>query len=55
MTHLSYTVDQLVEQPALQLLATLGRHIVDAHDVMFVWCDTFDHERNVNVKVLDHA
>jgi hypothetical protein len=55
MTHLTYTADQLVEKQALEALAHSGGHIVDTHDVVLVWCDTFNHERNVNVKVLDHA
>jgi hypothetical protein len=55
MTHLTYNEDHLVEQPALEALAKLGWHIVNARDVMFVWCDILGHECNVNVKVLDHA
>jgi hypothetical protein len=36
MTHLTYNEDQLVEQPALQLLAELGWQVINARDERWV-------------------
>jgi type I restriction enzyme R subunit len=55
MTHLTYNEDHLVEQPALEALAKLGWHIVNARDEIFGQQGTLGRDSKVDVKVLDHA
>jgi len=49
MTHLTYTEDQLVEQPALQLLAELGWQVINARDEVLGPGGTLGRESKVDV------
>jgi hypothetical protein len=53
MTHLTYTADQLVEQPALQLLTELGWQVSNARDEVFCSGGTLSCKRKVDMVLVE--